>query len=159
MLSWRALIATTLDVVAILSSVLVAGLIVFLVIARYVLELSVVGLHEVILLFAVFLYMFGAIIASKKREHLTVDWLQQRLVSERAKAWHDLTIAAITLILTGFFLAWTYWMLDWGLKRPQVTPGLRIPLWIPQLAILAAAVGCNLYALRDLVDAIRRLGR
>jgi TRAP-type C4-dicarboxylate transport system permease small subunit len=157
-------IATALDAVAIACSVLVTGLMVFLVIARYLLGLSVVGLHELILLFAVMLYMSGALIASRRGEHLTVDWLAQRLetgdAGPKAQAAHALFVALVTLVVALFFVAWTYWMFAWGMKRPQTTPGLGIPLWAPQLAILAASVGCTAYALRDVrAAALTLMGR
>jgi TRAP-type C4-dicarboxylate transport system permease small subunit len=44
-------IDAVLSAVAIITSVMVVGLMVFLVIARYLLGLSIVGLHELILLF------------------------------------------------------------------------------------------------------------
>lgn len=150
-------IAGTLDVLAILSSLLVTGLMVFLVIARYVLGLSVVGLHELIMMFAVALYMVGAIIASRRREHITVTWLAERITAPRRQSLHAALVAGITVIITVFFIVWTYWMFSWGLKRPQDTPAYNIPLWILQVPILIAAVGCFLYALRDLVQAIGNL--
>lgn len=148
-------IASTLDVFAILSSLLVAGLMLFLVIARYVLGLSIVGLHELILMAAVALYMTGAIIASRRREHLEVTWLADRITAPKAKALHSALIAAITIVVTLFFIVWTYWMFSWGLKRPQVTPAYNIPLWILQVPILVAAVGCFIYAARDFIEAVR----
>lgn len=150
-------IAGGLDALAILCSALVTALMVFLVVARYVLGLSVVGLHELILLFALQLYMVGALIASRRREHLTVDWLAQRLTGARARALHGLFVAAVAMVVTLFFIVWTYRMFSWGLQRPQTTPALGIPLWLPQTAILLAAVGCCAYAARDLRDALRAL--
>ncbi len=150
-------IATALDTVALLASALVTGLMVFLVVARYLLGLSVVGLHELILLFAVQLYMAGALIASRRRTHLTIDWLSQRLTSPKSKAWHDGLIALLTLVITLFFVAWAYWMLAWGFKRPQTTPALGIPLWVPQIAIIVGAVGCTAYAARDLLRALQAI--
>jgi TRAP-type C4-dicarboxylate transport system permease small subunit len=146
-----------LDAVAILCSALVTGLMVFLVIARYILGLSVVGLHELILLFALTLYMAGALIASRKREHLAVDWLAQRLTGDRARRIHALFVAVVTLVVTGFFVAWSYRMLSCGLERPQTTPALGIPLWLPQLSIMGGALGSFAYALRDTVAALRDL--
>lgn len=148
-------IAGTLDVLAILSSLLVTGLMLFLVIARYVLGLSIVGLHELILMFAVALYMVGAIIASRRREHITVTWLSEQVTRPRSRALHAALVAVITIVVTVFFIVWTYWMFSWGLKRPQATPAYGIPLWILQVPILLAAVGCFLYAVRDLVGAVR----
>ncbi len=150
-------IAIALDAIGVVSSVAVVGLMFFLVIARYVLGLSVVGLHELIMLAAVALYMTGAVIASRRREHLTVDWIAARIADPRKKAAHDLLIAVLTILITCFFIVWAYHMFTWGMKRPQSTPAFRIPLWIPQLAIGVAAVGCFAYALRDAAGALRRL--
>lgn len=152
-------VAFVLDAIAVVSSVTVTALMFFLVIARYVLGLSIVGTHELIMLAAVSLYMGGAVIASRKRDHLTVDWLASAIADPRRKAAHDLLIAVLTVIITVFFLVWSYWMFSWGLKRPQWTPAYHIPLWVPQLAIGLAAVGCFAYALRDLIDAAKRLVR
>lgn len=152
-------IATLLDVLAVAASIAVAGLMAFLVLARYVLGLPVIGLHELILLAAVALYMIGAMIASRKREQLTVDWLSGMITDPRKKAAHDLLIAVLTVLVTALFIMWAYRMFSWGLVRPQVTPSFRIPLWIPQLAIGVAAVGCFAYAIRDVIDALRRLRR
>ena len=65
----------------------------------------------------------------------------------------------LTVIITSFFMVWAYRMFSWGLMRPQVTPAYQIPLWVPQLAIGFAAVGCFCYGLRDVIDAVRRLRR
>lgn len=150
-------IAGALNALAILASVLVTGLMLFLVIARYVLGLSIVGLHELILLTALQLYMIGAIIASRQREHITVTWLAERVTAPRKQAAHAALVAAITVAVTVFFMVWTYWMFSWGLQRPQTTPAYGIPLWVLQVPIPVAAVACFLYALRDFVLAVREL--
>lgn len=146
-----------LDAIGLVSSVAVVGLMFFLVIARYVLGLSVVGLHELIMLAAVALYMTGAVIASRQREHLTIDWIASRITDPRKKAAHELLIALMTVVITCFFMVWAYHMFTWGMKRPQTTPAYQIPLWVPQMAIGVAAVGCFAYALRDAVVAGLRL--
>src|SRR5699024_6247262 len=99
----------------------------------------------------------GALIASRNREHLTVTYLETRLSSERARTIQRIVIAAITTILCVFFIYWSYEMVAWGFQRPQTTVTLHIPLWIPQLAIVAAAIGSFAYALRDLLHGIRDL--
>ena len=152
-------IAWLLDIVAVATSLAVAGLMAFLVLARYVLGLSIVGLHELIMLAAVALYMVGAVIASRKRDHLTVDWIAGAITAPRGKAAHDLLIATLTIIITIFFIVWAYWMFSWGLKRPQTTPAYQIPLWVPQMAIGLAAIGCFCYAVRDFIAALLRLRR
>jgi TRAP-type C4-dicarboxylate transport system permease small subunit len=152
-------IGAVLGAIAIITSVMVVGLMVFLVIARYLLGLSIVGLHELILLFALQLYMVGALIAAQRRTQVTVDWLTQRFAGGSAGEWHDAFVAAITLSATVFFVVWAWWMLSWGIQRPQTTPALGLPLWLSQASILFCAIGCAGFALRDLVQAIIKLRR
>lgn len=150
-------VARGLDAVAVVATVAVAGLMLFLVVARYVLGLSIVGLHELILIASLLLYMTGALIASRRGEHLTVDWLRGRLRSPRSRAAHGAFVALVTLVVAGFFVVWSGHMIAWGLERPQATPAWRIPVWIAQLPILVAALGCLLYAGRDLARSLRAL--
>jgi TRAP-type C4-dicarboxylate transport system permease small subunit len=150
-------IEAILSAIAIVTSVMVVGLMVFLVIARYLLGLSIVGLHELILLFALQLYMVGALIAAQRRTQVTVDWLSQRFAGGGVSEWHNAIVAAITLSATMFFVVWGYWMLSWGIQRPQTTPALGLPLWLSQASILFCACGCAGFALRDLVQAITKL--
>lgn len=145
--------ARALDALAILATLTVGVLMVFIVFARFA-RIPVVGIHEVILLAAVLMYMVGAVMASRRGTHLRVDWLDTRLTSPRARAAQRLAIALVSLITTGFFVYWTYRMFAWGLVRPQHTPAYGIPLWIPQAAFLIGSVGCFLYALRDTLAAL-----
>src|SRR5690554_2145902 len=108
---------------------------------------------------SIFLYMSGALIASRSSEHLTVTYLSTRLRSERSRIIQRIVVATITTVVCGFFIYWSYEMVSWGLQRPQTTVTLHIPLWVPQLAIVAAALGCFAYALRDLVLAVGDLRR
>jgi TRAP-type C4-dicarboxylate transport system permease small subunit len=152
------IIAGVLNAVAIIASLMVVALMVFLVIARYLLGLSIVGLHELILLFTLQLYMVGALIAAHRGTQVTVDWLAQRLAGDRAGEWHKAVIAVVTLIATLFFVVWAYRMLSWGMERPQITPALGLPLSISQASILVCALGCAGFALRDLVQSLAALG-
>ena len=81
-----ALIMRAMGFVVIVTNLAVTALILFLVLARFVLGWSVVGVLELATLSAMWLYMCGAVIAARNREHLVVDFLSQSLVTPRAKA-------------------------------------------------------------------------
>ena len=156
------IIASTLDVLAIIATVTVAVLTALLVLARFA-EIPVVGLYEIITLAAMTMYMVGAVIASRNRSHLAVDyWSETRLKAPVpglciTGAWHRLLVAVITTAITVFFIYWTYKMFMWGAKRPQWTPAYGIPLWLPQSPLIIGAVGCFLYALGDVLKALTEL--
>lgn len=126
----------------------------FLVLARYVFGWSIVGLLELIMLFGMWLYMLGALIASRRNEHLAVDFLELQITDSRIQRFHQGLIALITLVICIFFVVLAWRMLAWGMRRPQSTPGMGIPLWLPQASIMVAALGCTCYALRDLISTL-----
>jgi len=143
-------LARVLDWLAIISSVVVAGALVYLVAARYWFNLPTTGLHTIALIAAMWLYMTGALIASRKNEHLSVAILAHRLQqSPRGQAWHRLVVAIVMCIIVAMFCYWTWRMFVWGARFSATMPSLNIPLWVPQLAIGVNAVGSLGYALRD----------
>lgn len=146
-----------LNILAVISSLVIISLILFLVVARYILGWSVVGVMDLVIIAAMWLYMTGAMIASRKSEHLVVDFFYQQLSSERARGTHRMMIGIGTSIVCVFFIIWSWKMLSWGMRRPQSTPGLSIPLWLPQASIMLAAVTCFAYAVRDTVQGFLQL--
>lgn len=140
-----------MSVVIFASTAVIVCLISFLILLRFVFGWSVVGLLELSTLSALWLYMIGAVVASRNREHITVDFITQSLSSPRLRAAHDLAVAVIIFVLGLFFLSLAKDMIDWSLRRPQVTPGLGISLFAGQAALVAAAVLGIAYTLRDII--------
>lgn len=126
-----------------------------LVICRYFLNISVLGVHDISLLAAMWLYMCGAIAAARHNQQLQVDILAGNLAAPRAKAFHALVVAVLTVIISGFFAYWVWKMLAWGIARPQTIQALNLPLWVAQAPFAIAAVAAILYGLRDVFRAIR----
>ena len=141
--------------VVVVTNLAVTGLILFLVLARFVLGWSVVGVLELATLSAMWLYMCGAVIAARNREHLVVDFLSSSLRSPRARALHDLAVSVIMVVLSLFFVGLARDMVDWSIARPQTTAALSLPLMLPQSAIVLASGLFLVYALRDAVVAAR----
>ncbi|WP_264214396.1 TRAP transporter small permease [Leisingera thetidis] len=144
-------VARLSDIFVLITSAMVVGLVFFLVIARYVLEMSIVGIDEIALVAAIWLYMVGAIVASRRAEHLVVDFLPQRLASPRLLKLHQRVVALIMTGATIFFISLAWDMMGFAIKRPQETPGLGIPELIALSAVALASVVCFAYAIRDLV--------
>jgi TRAP-type transport system small permease protein len=138
-----------LKTVIILSNLVITALMIFLVVARYILGWSVVGIHETALIFAMWLYMSGSVVASRRSEHLVVDLVAKKIRNPGWLRFHQRFIALIMIITSVFFMFWAWKMLAWSMKRPQTTPALSIPLLVPQSAIMFASVASFVYAVRD----------
>lgn len=152
------LAAGVLDTLAAIAMAVVVSLMVFLIVARFA-NISVVGIFEIIGLFAMASYMLGAATASRRHQHLVVDWLNEKLVDPRQRALQQLVVALCTVCATALFSYWTYRMLAWGMQRPQFTPSFGIPMWVPQMSLVVGSVGCLIYALRDVIHSLKALRR
>ncbi|MFV0243625.1 MAG: TRAP transporter small permease [Qingshengfaniella sp.] len=130
------------------------GLTLYLVIARYLLDRSAAGASEVVLICAVQLYMSGSLLASMRGEHLRINLFGPT----EAGRFRAILIAGVMLIVSLFFCWWSYRMLTWGLVRPQVTPSLGLPLWLPQSSIMVCSIGSVIVALKDLHRGLTRGG-
>ena len=142
-----------LNIIVIVTSLAITGLILFLVLARYVLGWSVVGVLELATLSAIWLYMCGAVVAARNHQHLVVDFLSLSLTNPRTKALHTFAVSLVMVVLSLIFLNLASDMVAWSMKRPQTTAALSIPLIIPQSAVVLAAIFCGVYAVRDAVAA------
>lgn len=138
-----------LETLIVLCSICIVGLMVLLVASRYV-GMSLMGVLEVVMVFAVWLYMLGAILASKNNTHLEVDLLALSLKGTKAISYHKIYVSLVTVAVTFLFSYLAYKMVMWGINLPQSTPALSIPLTLPSSAILVAALACLAFALRDL---------
>lgn len=145
--------ARLLRAIILLTSAVVTVALVALVVFRVALDSSLAGMHEASLFAAMWLYMAGAVMATRRSEHLVVDFLATSLSKPRAKAIHALVVAVLTLVIAGFFTLWVWKMLAWGMKRPQTIPVLDLPLWTAQAPLAMAALSALVYALRDIVRA------
>lgn len=143
--------ARVFNLIVILSSAILTGVIFFMVIARYLLEWSIIGADEIALFSAMWLYMTGAMVASRRAEHLVVDFLPQQMTSPKLLRLHQRVIALIMVATTVFFMYLSWRMFSFAIKRPQTTPGLGLSELIPLSAIMLASVGCFAYAIRDLI--------
>ncbi|QNQ64474.1 TRAP transporter small permease subunit (plasmid) [Brucella sp. 6810] len=150
-------LAWVLRTIVLITSAVVTLALVGLVISRFLFGYSLVGMHEASLLAAIWLYMAGAVLASRRNEHLVVDFLATSLPSSRAKAMHGLSVAILTLIIASFFSHWIWKMLAWGVMRPQTVPVLDLPLVLAQAPLALAAICAIIYALRDMARAVLQL--
>jgi TRAP-type C4-dicarboxylate transport system permease small subunit len=138
-----------LNAIIIVSNLAILVIILFLITSR-LFGWSVIGLLELATMSAMWLYMSGAVLAARNREHLVVDFMSQRLKNSKIIVIHNLIIALIMLVLGLFFLSLANDMLAFSMKRPQTTPALSLPLLLPQTAIFAGAIFTTTYAVRDL---------
>lgn len=147
------------SVVIVMTTLALVGLVLFLVLDRTTIGVSFMGTHELALLAAMWLYMVGAVVAMRNREHITVNYLSTRITNVRLQALRALLVALIVFGCALFFVSLAHDMLGWSQQRPQRTPSIGFSLLYAQSALIVAAGFCLLYALRDVVLALVQLAQ
>lgn len=146
-----------LESVVFLSAATIACALIGLVVARYVLNVQVVGLHGIALVAAMWMYMMGALLASYNRSHLEVTFLSQMLTTQYARHIHRLYVSVVTFVIIAFYVYWSYRMFAWSSRFSVTMSELNIPLAVPQSAIYVNALGSIAFALRDVLYSIKLL--
>lgn len=139
----------------ILCSVAMSSLVFFLVLSRYFLGSSIIGVLELATIFAIWLYMLGAVLSSRNGEHLTVDLVEKSIKNALVFAIYDILRTILVLLASLFAVYLANDMLQWSLRRPQTTPALSLPLLLQQAPMIAATVFFVAYAIRDVLRAVR----
>jgi len=127
------------------------------VVTRYVLQVPVMGLEETIMYPTLWLYIFGAVNASRENSHIRANVLEIFLKTDRQHT--ILAIAGELISLTvGIWLltwAWDYTRYAWRVWRES--PTLYIPTFYADVALLVGMVLMMAYTCIHLVKHVRSL--
>lgn len=126
------------------------------IVSRSILGDAIFGLEELILISVVWLYMFGAVLASKEDSHLKADFIPLLVKNEKAVMLIRMISIVISIVLAVFFLTWAYSLVSWGIEKRQSTPIFSIPWVVSQISMLFASCVMVLYLLRDLCKAAKK---
>lgn len=122
--------------------------------ARYVFSYDLYGAEEFLLIAAFWLYFIGAAFGSYEKSHIEADFIQSivgdTIVTRFLGYLRDVIELGVLVVLT----YWSWLLIAFSIERWPVTPGWKIPLVVPQSAIL---VGFILMTLHAAIHLIRRL--
>ncbi len=104
-------------------------------IMRYVLDIKLFGVEEIIVLVAYWLFFMGGAYASMKEGHIQADLINVYVHSNFLKDLLGLIAKLFEVVATvGFaYYSWRYFAL--GVEQNPVTSGLHIPKYTMQLAL------------------------
>ena len=137
--------------IVVLISLAVAIMLALGIFTRAVLEQPMFGLEELILMGAMWLYMLGAVIASRERSHLSADFVQVVCSNPKVICFMHLLATAISLFMAIMFATWSYELLLWAVKKGQATTVFQLPWYISQSSLFVASVLFIFYLSRDFI--------
>jgi len=127
------------------------------VITRYVLQIPVMGLEETMLYPTIWLYMFGAINASRENSHIRANVLEIFISSERAHTILAIVGEIISLVVGLWILSWAWDYTKYAWRVWRESPTLYIPTFYSDVALVIGLMLMMFYTASHLVRHIIRL--
>ncbi|WP_169716352.1 TRAP transporter small permease [Oceanimonas doudoroffii] len=141
--------------VVVFISLAVAIMLAYGIFTRAVLNAPVFGLEELVLLGAMWLYMLGAVLASRERSHLSADFIQVICKNKTVIRVMHMIATLISLFMAFMFATWSFDLLAWGVSKGQTSTVLKLPWYFSQGSLFFASVLFIFYLFRDLISDFR----
>ena len=136
---------------------LVAGGQFLQVITRYVLEIPVLGLEESLLYPTLWLYMLGAVNASRENTHIRANVLEIFLKTKRQVAVLAIVGEVLSLVIGCWLTYWAWDFTKYSLRVWKESPTLYIPTFYVDVALFVGMVLMMLYTACHLWNSVRSL--
>lgn len=129
------------------------------VITRYVFETPVMGLEEVAVIPTLWLYILGAVNASREDTQIRANVLEIFLSTERAR--HILLVISesLSLVVSIWLTTWAWDYFRYALRVSKETPTLYLPTMIYESSLFLGLAAMTLYTGWHLIGHLRALCR
>lgn len=148
------------------SKYLLTGLIVFValgqfvqVITRYVFQVPVMGLEETMLYPTVWLYILGAVNASRENTHIRAIVLEIWLTTPRQHRILAIIGEVISLIVGLWLLSWAWEFTQYAWRIWKESPTLYIPTFYSDVALVVGLTLMMVYTVWHMICHIRDLAK
>lgn len=129
------------------------------VITRYVLQMPVMGLEETMLYPTLWLYMLGAVNASRENTHIRANVLEIVLKNDRQHTILAIIGEFISLVVGLWLLSWAWEFTQYAWRVWKESPTLYIPTFYSDVALVAGLLLMMVYTAINMYGHIRVLRR
>jgi TRAP-type C4-dicarboxylate transport system permease small subunit len=135
----------------------VAAMEFYQVVMRYILELPVMGLEELLVYPTLWLYFLGSVNASREDTQIKANVLDVFLKTDRSKLIVRVIADLFSVIIACWLTFWAYDYFRYALRVWKESPTLYIPTFYAESALFIGLVLMTCYAAWYLVKNTRRL--
>ncbi|PIE55605.1 MAG: C4-dicarboxylate ABC transporter substrate-binding protein [Dethiosulfovibrio peptidovorans] len=117
------------------TALILTSLIIFVnVVLRYVFHASTSWAEEAVKYLMIWITFIGGSICFRKGLHVSIDFFLS-YISESARRIVAAAVLAVCLVFVIFMIYYGFRLVLFNFSTGQVSPALRLPMWIPYLAI------------------------
>jgi len=147
------------DRINLILMIVIPVLVTIQVLLRYVFHLPLMGIEELLLFPAIWLYMLGGASASRDRSHIECGVVVLYIKKERSFALFRLVRTFISVIISFWLTYWAYWFFSYSLRLWKLSDLLYLPMFFGESAIFIGLVLMTLYTVIELIDGYQALPR
>jgi len=148
---WNGLLALQ-KTVMVMTTLAVTFIMVIAVVFRYVIKTDLFGSEEIVAIIAAWMYFMGSAYGSYEKSQITADIMTSYVKSEKVK---QLIVLISEVLSSVICVLVTYWALQfflWSLMRMPRSAIFKIPLIIPQGAVLTGFCLMSFYSIYHLLN-------
>ena len=127
------------------------------VITRYVLEVPVMGLEEMLIYPTLWLYILGAVNASREDSQIRANVLDIFLKTQRSRLKLAVVAEVISLGIVGWLTWWGWDFFRYSLRVWKESPTLYIPTFYSDCAVFIGLLLMTLWTVASLIKHVRTL--
>ena len=127
------------------------------VIMRYIFEIPVMGLEELLVYPTLWLYFLGSVNASREDTQIKANVLDVFLKSDRARLTVRVIADLMSVIISGWLTFWAWDYFRYALRVWKESPTLYIPTFYAECAVFIGLVFMTFFALRYFARHCRQL--
>ena len=127
------------------------------VITRYVLQIPVMGLEETMAYPTVWLYLLGAVNASRENTHIRANVLEIALKTPRQHTILAIVGEVISLVVGGWLLVWAWDFTRYSWRVWRESPTLYIPTFYADIALVLGIFLMMFYTVAHFIRHLRDL--
>jgi TRAP-type C4-dicarboxylate transport system permease small subunit len=142
-------------IILMVSNISTAALISAAALSREIFHLNIYSYDEVLIVFAFWLYFFGAANGSYENSHIKADIVYALVKNIKIKAGVGIGALVVTTAVNAVLVYWGLIFLSWAIVKNPVSTGLDIPVAVPQSAILIGLSLMLLYHVLHLIDHVK----
>jgi len=145
-------IAALQKTVVLILLIVIPLLVVAQVILRYVLQMPLMGIEEIMLFPTIWLYMLGGGVASCERDHIQAGILALYIKKEKSLSVFYLVRTVVSVLISGWLTFWAFKYFLYSMKVWKLSSLLYLPLFFGESAMFIGLVFMTYFTFVELID-------
>ncbi len=142
------------DKVILVLLIAIPFLITFQVLLRYVFQAPLMGIEEMLLFPAIWLYFLGGSAASKERSHIDCGVLVLYIKKEKSLALFKLVRIVVSFLIGLWAMYYAWWFFMYSLTKWKLSDLLYIPMFLGESAVFIGLLLMVFFTFVELLDRV-----